>query len=89
MARGIRAGLMAAVLLGLAGGAVADYICDDGSPAVREDDRGCALPASVARGDADLGDTELSPVPEPGTWLLIGTGMLLIIGYLRRRRIKN
>lgn len=28
-------------------------------------------------------------VPEPGTWLLIGTGMLLLLGYVRRRSIKN
>ena len=89
MAGTIRAGIVAAVLLGLAAGAVADYICDDGSPTVREGGSAWALPGPAAPDDLDLGHTELSPVPEPGTWLLIGTGMLLIIGYLRRRRIKS
>jgi hypothetical protein len=28
-------------------------------------------------------------IPEPGTWLLLGTGALLIFGILRRRRIKT
>jgi len=28
-------------------------------------------------------------IPEPGTWLLMGTGVLMVIGIARRRRIKN
>jgi autotransporter-associated beta strand protein len=38
------------------------------------------------------GQTEQFPpepvVPEPGTWLLVGTGALGLFGYLRRRRMK-
>ena len=31
---------------------------------------------------------EAGAIPEPGTWALMGTGVLLGIGFLRRRRIK-
>jgi len=28
------------------------------------------------------------PIPEPETLLLVGTGILGVLGYIRRRRIK-
>ena len=34
------------------------------------------------------GDYAAASVPEPGTWLLLGTGVLVCFGILRRRRIK-
>ena len=34
-------------------------------------------------------DIALSAIPEPGTWILMGSGMLLILGYMRRRRRKK
>ena len=41
--------------------------------------------AAVIEGAGGAG---LSAVPEPGTWLLMGTGMILILGYMRRKRSK-
>jgi hypothetical protein len=32
-------------------------------------------------------DVTLMPIPEPGTWLLVGTGVLGVLGYIRRRRM--
>jgi hypothetical protein len=32
--------------------------------------------------------SDVAPVPEPGTILLIGTGALGLLGRLRRRRMK-
>ncbi|KPL00060.1 MAG: hypothetical protein AMK75_05970 [Planctomycetes bacterium SM23_65] len=33
-------------------------------------------------------ELDLNPVPEPTTWLLLGTGVLGLFGYVRRRRMK-
>lgn len=29
-----------------------------------------------------------APIPEPGTWLLVGTGVIGGMGYISRRRMK-
>ncbi|HUV40021.1 MAG TPA: PEP-CTERM sorting domain-containing protein [Planctomycetota bacterium] len=39
--------------------------------------------------DVQLLSASSSTVPEPGTWLLMGTGVLVVFGIIRRRRIKN
>ena len=41
-------------------------------------------------GDWEIG-TEIefdSVIPEPGTWLLFGTGIIGLFGYVQRRRMK-
>jgi hypothetical protein len=37
--------------------------------------------------DAVLTATALSPTPEPGTWLLFGSGLLAILGVVRKKII--
>jgi len=53
-----------------------------------------ATRVQVGTSNTNLGlvtDVELTgdPVPEPGTWMLIGTGALLFFGIMRRRRMKT
>jgi hypothetical protein len=34
-----------------------------------------------------MDQTTSAPIPEPGTLLLLGTGALGVLGYIRRRRL--
>lgn len=43
----------------------------------------------AAGGDAQYRTYLDITIPEPGTWLLTGTGALLLFGIIRRRRMKN
>lgn len=47
---------------------------------------GVATPVGVI-GGALLRDISLAPVPEPGTWAMIGLGMAILLGKLRRQRL--